>query len=166
MQQAGASVPAARAVLVTVHGTWASEAPWTRPDSALGRAMLEWFAGRGIAATVVAFEWSGRNSIAARRAAGASLAERLEHIHRTDPLAALYVIAHSHGGSVFAYATERRPEIVDEVDGFIALATPWIGLRPCTYAPALREMLAHVGLYIGFVATLLAVAFIVRDVYF
>ncbi len=150
---------ALEAVLVTVHGTFAARAPWAKSNSVLARAVLKWLAQRGGAATVVPFQWSGRNSIAARRAAGACLAERLDRIRRDHPQSALYVIAHSHGGSVFAYATKLRPEIVEKIDGFVALATPWIGVEPCTYAGALREMLWKLALYVAFGAILFAVPY-------
>jgi alpha-beta hydrolase superfamily lysophospholipase len=151
-----------RAVLVTVHGTFARGAPWAKVGSMLARTVMQWFAERGGTATVMPFQWSGRNSIAARRAAGASLAECLDRIRHDDPQAALYVIAHSHGGSVVAYATKLRPEIVHKVDGFVALATPWVGLEPCSYAAALREILAKLTVYAAFVLSLLAVPSIVQ----
>jgi alpha-beta hydrolase superfamily lysophospholipase len=154
-----------RAILVTVHGTWAAGAPWAAPDSPLGRAVCQWYAGRGVAATIVPFQWSGRNSIAARRAAGASLADFLDRISRENPQTSLYVIAHSHGGSVFSYATMLRPEVIRQVDGFIALATPWVGLEPCSYAVALRTMLAKLALYLAFAAVLAAVAFALPAAY-
>jgi hypothetical protein len=105
---------------------------------------------------VIPFEWSGRNSIAARRTAGASLVEHLDRIRYSHPSAAIYVIAHSHGGSVFAYSAKLRPEIVDQVDGFVGLATPWVGVEPCTYAVALRKMLGKLALFVVYAASLLA----------
>jgi len=152
-------------VLLTVHGTWAAAADWAKPDSALSTQIRGWFAKRGVSATVVPFEWSGRNSLSARQAGGAALAERIDQICRDERPAALYVIAHSHGGSVFAHAVKSRPDIIDQVDGFVALATPWIGLHRCGYAVAFREMLAYLGLYVAFVAILLAVMMIVRDTF-
>lgn len=148
------------AVLVTVHGTWATGAAWAKADSELARAVVEWFAERGANASVVPFQWSGRNSVAARRTAGASLAEHLGRIQRDNPSVSLYVIAHSHGGSVFAYATKFKPEIVDKIDGFIALATPWVGMEVCNYAIALRGILAKLTLYSIFATILVVLPFI------
>jgi hypothetical protein len=144
------------AVLVTVHGTWAFGAPWAKDGSTMSRAVKDWFSRQGGSATVMPFEWSGRNSIAARRTAGASLVKHLDCIHHEYPEAAIYVIAHSHGGSVFAYSTKLQPEIVDQVDGFIALATPWVGVAPWTYAAALRKRLVQLTLFVAYAASLLA----------
>ena len=74
------------------------------------------------------FNWSGKNSVAARREAGAVLGRRLLELRRRHPLQPIYVIAHSHGGSVFAYALKEEPSLADLVDGFIALGTPWIAV--------------------------------------
>lgn len=142
------------AVLVTVHGTCARGASWAKPDSIMARALVDWFTHRGEVATVMPFDWSGRNSIAARRTAGASLVKCLERIHHQHPEAALYVIAHSHGGSVFGYSIKMHPEIVDLIDGFVALATPWVGVTPCSYAGALRKMLGMLALYAAYAASL------------
>ena len=144
-----------RAIVVTVHGTWARGAPWAKADLRLARAVVQWFAGRGVTATVAPFQWSGRNSVAARRAAGATLADCLDTISSREPRTSLYVIAHSHGGSVFGYTAKLRPDIVDKVDGFIALATPWIGIEPCSYAMALRKMLIKLTLYAALAAMML-----------
>jgi pimeloyl-ACP methyl ester carboxylesterase len=134
-------------VVVTVHGTWARRAPWAQEGSALARSVARWFADQGVATSILPFEWSGRNSISARRRAGVHLAELLTRIRDEHPRARIYVIAHSHGGSVFAYAATHRPDIVLGVNGFIALATPWIGARPCTFAEPLRSMLLKLVLY-------------------
>ena len=161
MASTGTPSIAARAVLVTVHGTFARGAPWAEPGSILARSVIQWFAKRGRTATVIPFQWSGRNSIAARRAAGTTLSECLSRIREENPQSALYVIAHSHGGSVFAYAIKRQPDLINKVDGFVALATPWVGLEPCSYAAALRDMLVTLTLYTVFVLSLLAVPSIV-----
>jgi alpha-beta hydrolase superfamily lysophospholipase len=103
----------------------------------------------------VPFYWSGRNSVGARRAAGAALARRLLELRRDDPLRDIYVIAHSHGGSVLAYALKQEPELVDHVDGFIALATPWIGVQANAYALPLRSLLFRSVFYLSLLPSLL-----------
>jgi hypothetical protein len=139
-----------------VHGTFARGALWAKPDSKIARAVSDWFDQQDVSAAIVPFEWSGRNSIVARRTAGAALVEHLGRIRHDHPSAAIYVIAHSHGGCVFAYSVKLRPEIVDQVDGFIGLATPWVGVEPCTYAVALRKMLAKLALFVVYAGSLLA----------
>lgn len=92
--------------------------------------------------------------MAERIRAGAHLAERLEQLRRDEPDAAIYVIAHSHGGSVFAHAMKIRPTCVDQIDGFIALATPWLDVRPCSYATDLRQLTTRLALVAAFVLAL------------
>jgi hypothetical protein len=120
----------------------------------LGLALLESARERGGSAAVVPFSWSGKNSVAARREAGTALARRLLELRREDPLRAIYVIAHSHGGSVFAYALKEEPGLADHIDGFIALATPWIAVQPCAYALALRTLLFSAVLYLSLLPTM------------
>lgn len=119
--------------------------------------MLRWFEDRGVHATVAPFRWSGRNSVAARQTAATALLKHIDHLRSSQPEAALHVVAHSHGGSVFAYALKERPALRERIDGFVALATPWIDVAPCDYGPALRTMLARVLLYAVFAICLWAV---------
>ena len=139
---------------MTVHGTWARKARWAQRDSEIAKAIQEWYVNRGSSAVVEPFGWSGRNSLAARRRAGEELAKHLDLIRIDNPEAAVYVIAHSHGGGVFAHMTRARPDAAAMVDGFIALATPWIGVTPRAYAAALREHLAKLLLFGFFIATM------------
>ena len=142
-------------LFLTVHGTWAGAARWTQPDSMLGRALLQSARERGGSAVVVPFSWSGKNSVAARRKAGTELADRLLELRREAPSRAIYVIAHSHGGSVLAYAMKEEPGLADHIDGFIALATPWISVQPCGYALALRRLLSNAVFYLSLLPALL-----------
>ena len=61
-------------VITLVHGTFASGAPWTRPDSAL-RSRWPGTTERPVCFSV--FEWSGGNSHRDRVAASGDLAEHL-----------------------------------------------------------------------------------------
>jgi hypothetical protein len=83
------------------------------------------------------------------------LGRRLLELKRQDPLQPIYVIAHSHGGSVFAYALKEEESLADHVDGFIALSTPWIGVRICGYAVALRSLLLNTIFYLLLLPSLL-----------
>jgi Lecithin:cholesterol acyltransferase len=143
-----------QAILVTVHGTWARRASWAQADSVLGKAMLHWFAQRQVNAIVSPFEWSGRNAVAARQAAGGALLRHIDDLRLAHPAATVHVVAHSHGGSVLAYALKQRPELREHIAGFVALATPWIDVVPYGYGPALRAMLARLLLYAVFAACL------------
>jgi hypothetical protein len=113
-------------VVTMVHGTFARDAPWTRPDSALSRALLD--AG----CQVTRFEWSGRNSHRARSHAARQLAEHLDRQIAGNPHARQWVIAHSHGGNVALHAARhvrgsRRSTARVKT---VALGTPFIHARP------------------------------------
>jgi hypothetical protein len=108
------------ALLVTlVHGTFARRAAWTMPDSSLSRA-LSLGPGKGI--LVRRFEWSGWNSIGARRAAARDLHLDLTEVARRFPRARHIVIGHSHGGNVALDAMRLSQALL--TDGLICLATP------------------------------------------
>lgn len=53
----------------------------------------------------------------------------------------IYIVAHSHGGSVVAYAFREYPQVDSYVDGVITLATPWITARPDRFAAENRVLL-------------------------
>jgi hypothetical protein len=148
-------------LIVTVHGTWAGAAAWTKQDSKLGQAVLQRYREQGREATVLPFKWSGRNSVAARAKAGRALADLLVDLRRESTPRAIYLIAHSHGGSVFAYALKQEPRLTEQIDGFIALATPWIDVAVCGYIHQLRAFLSRTVLYICAASTLIPLGHIV-----
>lgn len=108
-------------VVVLVHGTWDSGAPWTRAQSRLCRYIRDRFSGVRFNRLV----WTGENSCQARWNAADRLQERLAHLRRAYPAARLIVIAHSHGGNVALYAC-RRDDVDRMVDGIVCLATPFV----------------------------------------
>ena len=67
-----------------------------------------------------AFEWSGSNSIEARRKAAAALRQHLANARWRRPEAQHFVVAHSHGGNVALESIEDQP-----VSGLVTLATPF-----------------------------------------
>jgi hypothetical protein len=145
-----------RAIVVTVHGTWAASASWTRGDSPLGQALIRFFAERETKLQILPYLWSGKNTVKARAEAGARLAALLLAIARDNHEASLHVIAHSHGGSVLAYALKHRPELAAKIAGFVALATPWLDVDVHGYAVSLRSMLAKMLLFALFGSCLVA----------
>ena len=89
------------AVVTLVHGTFARDAPWTRPGSALSAAL------RQVDCHVTQFTWSGRNSHRARSRGALALAEHLQQQVTEHPGATQWMIAHSHGGNVALHAADR-----------------------------------------------------------
>lgn len=114
-----------------VHGTWASNAAWSLPDSLLSTTLTSRLSG-GV--TIVRFRWSGRNSYSARRVAGQRLGEMVEQLGTRHARAAIFIIAHSHGGNVARYALERGA-LQQRVRGLITLATPFLEAKARLYYP-------------------------------
>src|ERR1051325_1503123 len=85
-------------VVTLVHGIYAREAAWTKPDSALSTALTE--AG----CVVRPFAWSGRNSHRARTRAAHDLTDHLRGEMAKNPKGRFWIIAHSHGGNVALHA--------------------------------------------------------------
>jgi hypothetical protein len=111
-------------VLVLVHGTFASRAPWTQPGSQF-RAVLEQKLGN---VRFEPFEWTGANADKARRVAGRGLRERLVELRTRYPSALIYAVGHSHGGNVALYATQHD-DAQALVAGVVAIATPFLHAR-------------------------------------
>jgi hypothetical protein len=133
-EQANLSANSHQHVIVLVHGTFARGARWTRHDSPLTTAVAKALAGKAL---LTSFEWSGRNTHAARLAGGAALAERLRALRQAEPTASLHVVAHSHGGNVVAYAL-RAPDVREALTSVVCLGTPFILAAPRAFGPTLR----------------------------
>lgn len=89
-------------VVTLVHGTFATDAEWTQPQSALSRHLTK---ALGCAVTFPRpFLWSGSNSHRARLVAGENLAEYLRDSIKQYPDSLHFIVAHSHGGNVALYA--------------------------------------------------------------
>jgi pimeloyl-ACP methyl ester carboxylesterase len=117
-----------RDLLITlVHGTFAPDARWTAPGSALREHLL-----RGLSPYYVDFKrwsWSGANRHNARCAAAEAFSKYIEEVRRDYPRHAHIVIAHSHGGNVVLQAVTASAATVD---GVVCLATPFISTRANT----------------------------------
>ncbi len=110
----------ARYILILVHGTWARESPWTMPGSYF-RSFFE--AHDGV--VCYRFHWSGSNSLKERQLAGKRLARSVRALGRMSPAAAVFVIAHSHGGNA-AFLALRDPEVATRISGLVCFNTPFI----------------------------------------
>jgi hypothetical protein len=116
--------PTTSANIVLIHGTFAPNAEWIRPDSFLCTALRVRFPS----AEFFPFTWNGRNSHSARIASGKRLAEFLQALKAEGSGHPCYVIAHSHGGNVVLYALSQ-PSAEACVDGCVFLGTPFINTR-------------------------------------
>ena len=122
-----------------VHGTRGKKASFVRSDS------LMWLKLEAAGATCHRFDWSGRNSHAARRAAALDLQLKIEELDSE-----IAIVGHSHGGNVALHAAwglngvtektgERSRKRGAKPIKIVTLATPFLFARgvPFTYATGL-----------------------------
>lgn len=124
-------------VVTLVHGTFATEAAWTRDDSAMRTA----WPGAGDHVSFSVFNWSGDNSHLARLAAAEQLREHLRTVIDAAPAADHVIVAHSHGGNVALAALGDRA-LAARVRGLACLNTPFIQCAPRSLLPFELIMLA------------------------
>ncbi len=112
-------------IVCFVHGTFASEAPWTASDGRLAKAIATRVTDRlGTAPIFQRIEWSGDNTVVARCAALADLEQHLGRIFGRNPHRRVCVIGPSHGGNVALKAAQRFG--AHEGLAVVTLATPFI----------------------------------------
>ena len=115
-----------RYAITLVHGTWAKNAAWVEPGSALSRALQERF-GEGI--ELFQFKWTGGNSHSARRQATEELKKELaQRLRHCNTRVRQYLICHSHGGNV-AISALADVGLQEKIAGVVCLATPFLVAR-------------------------------------
>ncbi len=129
-------MPGPKCVIIAVHGTWAPDSPWTRPNSVLRRELET---NLGNETVFKSFAWSGRNSHSARLLAAEELCEFVKASIRDQPGFRHLIVAHSHGGNVALYAL-RDEYVRSGVDGFVCIATPFLNCKKRNAKPFLRVM--------------------------
>ena len=87
-----------RQIVILVHGTWASNAEWTGPNSPMVRALRLRLDPN--TTDVHALDWSGRNSPRARREAAVFLNKYLNQLNLEFVDVPITLVAHSHGGNI------------------------------------------------------------------
>src|ERR1700737_4767139 len=111
--------------ITLVHGTGARGAPWTRNSSGICKYLAERFRG---CVQFNQFLWSGSNLLGDRLRWAEKLRLELEEIvGRLGTTHIFYIVAHSHGGNVAAYAVAGSDVLRGKV-GVICLATPFLVL--------------------------------------
>jgi pimeloyl-ACP methyl ester carboxylesterase len=126
-------------VITLVHGTFAPDAAWTRPDSAL---RSRWPATPERPVRFSVFEWSGGNSHQDRVTAAGELAEHIRALTTEYDTASHLVVAHSHGGNV-ALGALSHEDLKGKVKGLICLNTPFLH---CARRDLLPLLLVLIGL--------------------
>lgn len=118
-----------RTVIVLIHGTFATDAPWTRPNSWFGQSLAEALARRSIASAELTFiDWSGGNSHTARITGSRALAAHVNALG-LEPDDSCYLVGHSHGGNIALHAIVHNDATREQVDGVVTLATPFLFFR-------------------------------------
>lgn len=111
-----------RFVVTLVHGTFASNAAWTRPDSTVCTTLRARFGERLLIDTT---KWSGWNTFRARRMGAEALRDA---VLKSRPDLPHFIIAHSHAGNIATYSA-RDPVVNRNIAGIVTLATPFIVAR-------------------------------------
>jgi hypothetical protein len=121
------AVRSSRVVVHLVHGTFARNAAWTQEGSFI-RGKIE----ASFPANTVSFSkfgWTGANSHRQRLNAAIKLGEHLVGAFQSEPAAAHFIIAHSHGGNVALQALSVEA-LAQRIAGVVCLATPYLHCRP------------------------------------
>jgi Alpha/beta hydrolase family len=115
-----------------LHGTWASGAPWTQPNSLLAQSLKKEFGDP------LPVNWTGTNRDRDRRSAAEQVVAALENQQGRHVLN-----SHSHGGNVAIYAA-ADPRLGGKIAGIVCLNTPFISIvrRDCTTRLAILAVVA------------------------
>ncbi|BBQ83561.1 TPA: hypothetical protein I9Y23_004340 [Kluyvera ascorbata] len=111
-------IGASTIIIHLVHGTFETEASWTKPGSAMRQAIAD----KLPTAKFMRFCWSGANTPKARTLAAKELAAKIER----SPSQHHYIIAHSHGGNIVREMSHTYPNIAGKVRGACLLSTPFL----------------------------------------
>lgn len=116
-----------RVKAILVHGTFASDAAWDDPDAKFSTRLRERLAADGAELVTEEFQWSGENSHEARRIAAEALAEKLR-VEGYDGADELYLVGHSHGGTVTRLALNKL-EGETRPTGVFTLGAPFVRFK-------------------------------------
>lgn len=147
-------------IITLIHGTFARNAAWTRPQSALRKALLmalyEWPKPAIVHPEYIYFRnfrWSGRNNLFDRTIASRRLSVQIRKVKKRFPDAKHVIVAHSHAGNI-ALMTLKDLEDPGDVAGIACLSTPFFHVnirgKPDDVAKALGDA-------VGFFSILLAI---------
>ncbi|GJD52477.1 hypothetical protein OPKNFCMD_5243 [Methylobacterium crusticola] len=115
-------------ILITlVHGTYANGARWVKSGSLFHSGLSSHFGDRAV---IRDFQWSGNNTVYARRDATYDFTKYSEKT-KEEYYERHYVIAHSHGGNVVVEASVDAEYHQKQIfAGICCLATPFFHAKP------------------------------------
>jgi pimeloyl-ACP methyl ester carboxylesterase len=108
-------------IVILIHGTWARDAAWTLPHSALRRAFVEVLGERVLFTRLI---WSGSNTFQSRATASIKLNEKIARLREQFPGRSVTLVGHSHGGNIALSAINTS--LQRNVDAVICLSTPFL----------------------------------------
>ena len=127
--------------ILLVHGTFAPNAAWTLEASEL-RAAIEALKLK-TTARCVPFQWSGANLQSHRDAAASGLYAEVKRCITDRPGEKIFIVAHSHGGTVTNRMLTLFPDVAELLSGVVYLSTPFIFAARRSYANILLRMSEH-----------------------
>ena len=146
--------------VITVHGTFATHALWTSDDgvydvngepqqrsaSVFVSELKSALAANGGALSLENFNWSGENSHQARRAAATELADNVLRRDLADPAYdKVFVVGHSHGGTVTRLALNTLTAEEPRPDGVVTFGSPFVRFKPRSIALLMQALRWIVG---------------------
>ncbi len=165
------------ATIICVHGTFAHDgnasvspasAPldlqWWHPGSVFEREMLGYLDAPAAGITITHHHWSGDNSEAGRRAAGAQLFEKLLDLERKNEPYCL--IGHSHGGSVISAALLRaaaKKLPLPNLKRWVTVGTPFVNLRKERWLFTRLNLLRKVAFVASMMLLLMFLIYLIAD---
>ncbi|HRE72938.1 MAG TPA: hypothetical protein PLC14_20850 [Accumulibacter sp.] len=118
-------------VAYLIHGTYATDAAWTLPESPIAQAISSTL---GPKTQLKRFLWDGKNAFASRIAASEALTAELDATASSNKYSAIYLIAHSHGGNMALQAVNQMAH-GDKVRAMVSLGTPYLRIKRKAWAP-------------------------------
>jgi pimeloyl-ACP methyl ester carboxylesterase len=109
---------------VLIHGTWSTPKIWSSKTSPF-REVLGWHR-QGV--RFFRFRWSGWNRNSARLLGAERLQRAILQLSKRYPNAQIFLIGHSHGGTIAQYAL-RDSQVQSAVAGICCLGTPFLEFR-------------------------------------
>jgi hypothetical protein len=109
-------------LIILVHGTYASNALWTHPESSVCKRLRHEL---GENCEFHKFLWDGENRMSSRQRAASELTAKLDEFTQSATNRNLFVLAHSHGGNIALHALAGMVH-PKRVKGVVTLGTPFL----------------------------------------
>ncbi len=124
-----------RPLVYLIHGTWGRGAAFVVEGSELRKRISSELESRiGEEPEYQKFEWSGANTLKERVFWAKALREAVEReLKASDPNRPIFLVAHSHGGSLVAIALKNSAAMQERVSGVVTMGTPFVEMHPSAF---------------------------------